>query len=100
MRSGHASYVTSHDQLADTVQRLGSRFTRTFVDGGIHPRFGTRNFTLPLQNGHYLEVVCPLDHPSSDSTPFGKADSQRAAEGGGWLTWVVEVMMFRRLKSV
>jgi hypothetical protein len=91
MRLDHVSYVTSHDQLADTVQRLGARLGSTFVDGGIHPRFGTRNFTLPLQNGHYLEVVCPLDHPSSDSTPFGKAVSQRAAEGGGWLTWVVAV---------
>ena len=52
MRLDHVSYVTSHDQLADTVQRLGSRFASTFVDGGIHLRFGTRNFTLPLQNGH------------------------------------------------
>ena len=91
MRLDHVSYVTSHDQLADTVQRLGSRLGSTFVDGGIHPRFGTRNFTLPLQDGHYLEVVCPLDHPASDSSAFGKAVSQRAAEGGGWLTWVVGV---------
>jgi hypothetical protein len=49
MRLDHISYVTSHDQLADTVQRLGSRIGSTFVDGGIHPRFGTRNFTAPLQ---------------------------------------------------
>ena len=91
MRLDHVSYVTSHDQLADTVQRLGSRLGSTFVDGGVHPRFGTRNFTLPLQNGHYIEVVCPLDHPASDSSPFGKAVSRRAAEGGGWLTWVVAV---------
>ena len=91
MRLDHVSYVTSHDQLADTVQRLGSRLGSTFVDGGVHPRFGTRNFTLPLQNGHYIEVVCPLDHPASDSSPFGKAISRRAAEGGGWLTWVVAV---------
>jgi hypothetical protein len=91
MRSGQALSVTSHDQLADTFQRLGALLSSTFVDGGVHPRFGTRNFTLPLQNGHYLEVVCPLDHPSSDSTPFGKAVSQRAAEGAGWLTWVVAV---------
>ena len=61
------------------------------MDGGIHPRFGTRNFTLPLQNNHYLEVVCPLEHPSSDSTPFGKSISQRSAEDDGWLTWVVAV---------
>ena len=91
MRLDHVSYVTTHDQLADTVQRLGSRLGSTFVDGGVHPRFGTRNFTLPLQNGHYIEVVCPLDHPATDSSPFGKAVSKRAAEGGGWLTWVVSV---------
>jgi len=91
MRLDHVSYVTSHDQLADTVQRLGSRLGSTFVDGGVHPRFGTRNFTMPLVGGHYLEVVCPLDHPASDSSPFGKAVSQRASEGGGWLTWVVSV---------
>jgi hypothetical protein len=91
MRLDHVSYVTSHDQLADTVQRLGSRLGSTFVDGGVHPRFGTRNFILPLQNGHYIEVVCPLDHPASDASPFGKAVSKRAAEGGGWLTWVVSV---------
>ena len=91
MRLDHVSYVTTHDQLADTVQRLGSRLGSTFVDGGVHPRFGTRNFTLPLHNGQYIEVVCPLDHPASDSSPFGKAVSRRAAEGGGWLTWVVSV---------
>ena len=34
MRLDHVSYVTSHDQLADTVQRLGSRLGSTFVDGG------------------------------------------------------------------
>jgi len=88
MRLDHVSYVTSHDQLSDTVQRLGARLSGTFVDGGIHPRFGTRNFTMPLKNGHYLEVVCPLDHPAADSSPFGKAVSKKASEGGGWLTWV------------
>ena len=99
MRLDHISYVTSHDQLADTVQRLGSRLGSTFVDGGVHPRFGTRNFTLPLINGQYLEVVCPLDHPAADSSPFGKAVSQRANEGGGWLTWVVSVDDVSRIES-
>ena len=88
MRLDHVSYVTSHDQLADTVQRLGSRLGSTFVDGGIHPRFGTRNFTAPLAGGQYIEVVCPLDHPATEATPWGKAVSQKAQEGGGWLTWV------------
>ena len=88
MRLDHVSYVTSHEQLADTVQRLGSRLGSTFVDGGIHPRFGTRNFTAPLKNGQYIEVVCPLDHPASEQTPWGRAVSQKALEGGGWFTWV------------
>jgi hypothetical protein len=88
-RLDHISYAASRDQLVDVVQRLGSRIGAAFTDGGIHPRFGTRNFTLPLKNGHYIEVVCPLDHPAADSTPFGKAVTQRVNEGGGWMTWVV-----------
>jgi hypothetical protein len=44
------NYVISHPSArADSVQRLGARLGSTFVDGGIHPRFDTRNFTLPLQ---------------------------------------------------
>lgn len=88
MQLDHISYATSHDQLADTVQRLGSRLGSTFVDGGIHPRFGTRNFTCALKNNQYIEVVCPLDHPATEQTPWGKAVSKKANEGGGWLTWV------------
>ena len=88
MRLDHVSYVNSPEQLADTVQRLGSRLGSTFVDGGIHPRFGTRNFTAPLKNGQYIEVVCPLDHPATEQTPWGRAVSQKALEGGGWFTWV------------
>lgn len=88
MRLDHISYVTTHDQLADTVQRLGSRLGSTFVDGGIHPRFGTRNFTAALRNHQYIEVVCPLDHPATEQTPWGKAVSKKSQEGGGWFTWV------------
>ena len=88
MRLDHVSYVTSHDQLADTVQRLGSLIGSAFVDGGIHPRFGTRNFTCALKNGQYIEVVCPLDHPATEQTPWGKAVKNKAEEGGGWFTWV------------
>ena len=89
MRLDHISYAASHDELVDVVQRLGSRIGSAFIDGGIHPQFGTRNFTLPLMNGLYIEVVCPLEHPAADSSPFGKIVSQRVAEGGGWLTWVI-----------
>lgn len=89
MRLDHVSYVTSHDQLSDTVQRLGAILGGTFVDGGIHPRFGTRNFILPLKDHRYLEVVCPLDHPAVDNNAFGKVVTRRANEGGGWMTWVL-----------
>ena len=88
MRLDHVSYVASHDQISDVVQRIGSQIGTAFVDGGIHPRFGTRNFTAPLLNGQYIEVVCPLDHPAAEQTPFGKAVNRKVAEGGGWLTWV------------
>jgi len=88
-RLDHLSYATTSDQLVDVVQRIGSRIGSAFIDGGIHPRFGTRNFTLPLKNGHYIEVVCPLDHPAAEESPFGQAVSKRAREGGGWMTWVV-----------
>ena len=91
MRLDHVSYVADHDHLVDVVQRIGSSLGAAFQDGGIHPRFGTRNFILPLHGGTYLEVVCPLDHPATDASPFGQAVSKRAGEGGGWLTWVVEV---------
>jgi len=88
MRLDHVSYVASHDQISDVVQRIGSQIGTAFVDGGIHPQFGTRNFTAPLFNGQYIEVVCALDHPAAVKTPFGQAVTKKAAEGGGWLTWV------------
>jgi hypothetical protein len=91
MRLDHVSYVASHDQISDVVQRIGSQIGTAFVDGGIHPRFGTRNFTAPLLNGQYIEVVCALDHPAAEQTAFGQAVSKKAAEGGGWLTWVFAV---------
>ena len=82
MRLDHVSYATSHEQISDVVNRIGSQIGTSFVDGGIHPRFGTRNFTAPLLNGQYIEVVCPMDHPATDSTPFGKAVKKKVGAGG------------------
>jgi hypothetical protein len=89
MRLDHISYVASHDQISDVVNRIGSQIGTAFVDGGIHPKFGTRNFTAPLLNGQYIEVVCPLDHPATDATPFGKAVKKKSEEGGGWMSWIL-----------
>ena len=88
MRLDHVSYVASHDQISNVVNRIGSQIGTAFIDGGIHPKFGTRNFTAPLLNGQYIEIVCPLDHPATDATPFGQAVKKKAEAGGGWLTWV------------
>jgi len=91
MRLDHVSYVASHDQISDVVNRIGSQIGTAFIDGGIHPKFGTRNFTAPLLNGQYIEVVCPMDHPATDATPFGRAVKKKSEEGGGWLSWVFNV---------
>ncbi|HVQ87384.1 MAG TPA: VOC family protein [Actinomycetes bacterium] len=91
MRLDHLSYAAPTDHLADVVQRLGSRLGAGFSDGGVHPRFGTRNFVLPLAGGSYLEVVSALDHPAAERAPFGQAVKNRCTHGGGWLGWVVAV---------
>ena len=60
--------LTSHDQLADTVQRLGSSLDSRFIDGGILPYFEYRNFISPPAGGQSIEVDCPLDHSATELT--------------------------------
>lgn len=91
MRLDHVSYAVTCDAFPSTVSRLGALLGAPFRDGGVHPRFGTRNAVLPLDHGAYVEVVTPLDHPSTDGAAFGRAVRRRASLGGGWLGWVVGV---------
>jgi hypothetical protein len=91
MRLDHVSYAAGPDGLHATAGRLGEQLGEHFVDGGIHPRFGTRNMVLPLVDNTYVEVVEVLDHPASDKAPFGQAVRARSGQGGGWLGWVVAV---------
>jgi hypothetical protein len=91
MRLDHLSYAAAPDGLAATARRIGGLLGKDFTDGGIHPRFGTRNMILPLADSTYLEIVEVLDHPASDKAPFGQAVRARSALGGGWLGWVVSV---------
>ncbi len=91
MRLDHVSYAAGPEGLGACVQSLGARLGAGFIDGGIHPSFGTRNFVLPLADGCYLEVVAALDHPAVDRAPFGRAVRDRTDDGGGWLAWVIAV---------
>ena len=91
MRVDHVSYAAEHDGLKATAERLAKLIGVAPVDGGVHPRFGTRNVIFPLANDRYVEVVEVLDHPASDKAPFGQAVRARSEAGGGWLGWVVRV---------
>lgn len=91
MRLDHLSYAAEPAGLVATTRRLAGELGAQFHDGGMHPRFGTRNSILPLSGGQYVEVVEVLDHPASDKAPFGQAVRARSAAGGGWLGWVVAV---------
>jgi len=91
MRLDHLSYAAGPDGLAATTERLSELLGEKFIDGGVHPRFGTTNMILPLTGHQYVEVVEVLDHPASDKAPFGQAVRARSETGGGWLGWVVQV---------
>ncbi len=91
MRLDHIVFAAGPDGLAATAARLSKILGEDFIDGGVHPRFGTRNRILPLTDGTYLELVEVLDHPASDKAPFGQAVRARSELGGGWMGWVVAV---------
>ncbi len=91
MRLDHLSYAAAPDGLVATAARLGDALGERFVDGGVHPRSGTRHMVLGLAGQCYLEVVAVLDHPASDKAAFGQAVRARSLAGGGWLRWVVAV---------
>lgn len=91
MRIDHVSYAAGPEGLTATAERLAEQLGVTPRDGGVHPRFGTRNIILPLAEDRYVEVVEVLDHPASDKAPFGQAVRAASERGGGWMAWVVSV---------
>lgn len=91
MQFDHLSYAAGPDGLRATTDRLAEQLGADSVDGGVHPRFGTRNRLIPFSSNRYLEVVEVLDHPAADKAPFGQVVRQRSELGGGWLSWAVSV---------
>ena len=89
MRVDHVSFAAEPDGLVATAERLAEKIGVAAAQGGIHPRFGTRNIIIPLAHERFVEVVAVLDHPASDKAPFGQAVRARSEAGGGWLGWVV-----------
>lgn len=91
MRVDHVSFAADKSGCKATAERLGESLGVTPVDGGLHPRFGTRNMILPLAHERYVEIVEVLDHPSADKAPFGQVVRARSEAGGGWMGWVLRV---------
>lgn len=96
MRIDHVIYAAEEDGLRATAERLSEQLGIEAKDGGVHPRFGTRNMILPLTDHRFIEVVEALEHPSVDKMPFGQAVKARSASGGGWAGWVVELQDMSR----
>ena len=91
MRVDHVGFAAGPEGLQETARSLAARLGVRTVDGGPHPRSGTRNVVLPLSEGSYVEVVEVLDHPVAEKALFGRAVRQRSEAGGGWFTWAVVV---------
>lgn len=91
MHVDHLIFAAGPEGLKADAARLADSLGTEFKDGGVHPRFGTRNHIIPLADSRYIEVVEVLDHPAADKVPFGQAVRARSAMGGGWMAWVVSV---------
>ncbi|MGX6451403.1 VOC family protein [Brevibacterium paucivorans] len=89
MHLDHLSFAAQSDGYQATAERLAEKLGLSFYDGGVHPRFGTRNLIFPLTGGHYVEVVEALEHPAALATPYGQAVRARSELGGGWMGWCV-----------
>ncbi|WP_369053243.1 VOC family protein [Kineococcus terrestris] len=91
MRVDHVGYAAGPEGLQATARRLAAQLGVRTVDGGPHPRSGTRNVVLPLSDGSYVEVAEVLDHPVADKALFGRAVRARSEAGGGWFVWALTV---------
>ena len=80
MHLDHVSFASEHDGLQATAARISEKLGIEPYDGGVHPRFGTRNLIFPLADGHYLEVVEALEHFPS------VLPAKRESSYAGWVS--------------
>jgi hypothetical protein len=91
MHIDHVVYASGPGGLRAEADRFEELLGTKTLDGGLHPRFGTRMRLIPLADARYIEIVEVLDHPAADKAPYGQAVRARSQLGGGWLGWVVSV---------
>ena len=87
MRVDHVVYAAEQDGARATAERLAGTLGVEPVDGGVHPRFGTRNVILPLADERYVEGFVPASpaaplHPNGrGSNAFGTGLADYVASG-------------------
>ena len=91
MHVDHLMFAAGPAGLDEDAARLGEILGTSFINGGVHPSFGTRNRILPLSSPRYIEIVEVLDHPAAEKAVFGQAVRARQEQGGGWMGWAVSV---------
>ncbi len=91
MHLDHLSFAVGPKNLKETAAELGELIGEPFIPGGAHPRFGTINMILPLNDHQYIEIVEALDHPAAEKAPFGQVVRERTESGGGWMSWCIAV---------
>ncbi len=91
MHVDHLTFVATSEGLESTVASFENALGCKAKNGGFHPRFGTRNFIVPLADSRYIEIVDVLDHPSAEKAVYGQAVRECQSRGGGWLGWAISV---------
>jgi hypothetical protein len=91
MHIDHVVYAVGPQGLGAEATRFEELLGVKSIDGGLHPRFGTRIRLIPMADARYIEIVEVLDHPAAEKAPYGQAVRARSELGGGWLGWVVSV---------
>src|SRR5262245_21741233 len=86
LRLDHVVYAVA--DLDEAAVRFRTAFGLDSVAGGRHERWGTANRIVPLGD-EYVELVAAVDPEAAAASGFGRAVIERAAAGGGWVTFAV-----------